>query len=436
MKRTTTAILMLLIFAASVFSQNTDASAKVKIAVYVTGSAGENEKKALGTKILIELVNSGRYRAVERSDDFVKELNREQSKQMSGAVDNSQITKIGKQFGVAVICVADVAKAFGSNQISVRLIDVESAEIMAISDASSPLMSMDDLATAAKKVVRGILNAGKSKKSRFGKVEPAKPAKPAELTKSPERDVVLKPVDTVNTKIAKLDESTESSEPVKPAENVESATVSEASEEIQPVEPIDSAEIAVVSAVEIAKSSEISVTASKRGSDLRPAKPPKPIKPPKPAKPLKPPKPPKPVPPDGYVDFTDKERLKTYALNWVPGLGSFLVMKDNVGGGILAGTAIAGAALLYSGIKVDKIEHERVYPYSGVYYTDEYSLNSVFWVGCGILAGSGVFNIVRSVTYHKPFTGTVADNADGFYFAVLPDRRDGFSAVALYSRSF
>jgi hypothetical protein len=158
--------LLILICAAAVFSQNSEAPKKEKIAVYVTGSVDADEKKALGTKILVELINSGRYRAVERSDDFVRELDREQSKQQSGAVDDNQITSIGKQFGVQIICVADLTPAFGSYLISARLIDVESAEIMAIADVSNALGTMDDLTAASKEVVRVILG-GKSKKRLF-----------------------------------------------------------------------------------------------------------------------------------------------------------------------------------------------------------------------------------------------------------------------------
>jgi hypothetical protein len=148
-----------------VFSQSTEAPTKEKIAVYVTGNVRADEKKALGTKILVELINSGRYRAVERSDEFVKELDREQSKQMSGAVDDNQITTIGKQFGVQIICVADLTPAFGSYQISARLINVESAEIITIAEVTNSLESIDDLTVASKEVVRVILG-GKSKRTR------------------------------------------------------------------------------------------------------------------------------------------------------------------------------------------------------------------------------------------------------------------------------
>jgi hypothetical protein len=324
-----TMFFMILIFAAFAFPQNSEAQTKEKIAVYVTGSGNDNEKKALGTKILIELVNSGRYRAVERSDDFVRELDREQSKQMSGAVDDNQITTIGKQFGVQVICVADLTRAFGSNQISARLIDVESAEIMAIAEVTNSLESINDLTMASKKVVRGILGPNKKTSLRGTKQKSAGEAKPA-------------------------------------APKVY----------------------------------------------------------------------------DG-ADFTDMQRFNTYALNWVPGLGSFAVMKDNLGGLIQLGLGATGYVLLFSGISEEKltvVASSASSASSAPKTTTEtqYVLSSTFWIGFGVLVGTNVFNVYRSVTYRKQSSQAAADAADGFYFAVLPDGRgrDGFNALMLYSKSF
>jgi len=317
--------LTVLVFAAFAFPQSSEAQTREKIAVYVTGGVGDNEKKALGTKILIELTNSGKYRAVERSDDFVRELDREQSKQMSGAVDDNQITRIGKQFGVQVICVADLTRAFGSNQISARLINVESAEIMAIAEVTNPLESIDDLTMASKKVVRGILGTDKNKKSWLSGAKPKKPDASAEA----------KPADV-------------------------------------------------------------------------------------------------PAAPRGGADFTDMERFKAYALNWVPGLGSFVVMKDNTGGLIQLGVGAAGYVLLFSGIKEESVVNA-----SNQHKETQYKLGTAFWFGLGVLVGNNVFNVFRSVTYDKPPARAAAGGADGFYFAVLPtERHDGVNAAVLYNKSF
>jgi hypothetical protein len=137
-----------------------------KIAVYVTGGDGvhKDEKKALGTRILSTLVDRGSFIAIERSDVFLAEIDKEQAKQRSGDIDDSQISALGKQCGVRYVCVADITPAFGAFQVSARIIDVETAVVAFIGDANSPLKSMDDLEQVSDAVVRKMFK------------EPVKPA--------------------------------------------------------------------------------------------------------------------------------------------------------------------------------------------------------------------------------------------------------------------
>ena len=125
-----------------------------RIAVYVTGDVRENEKKALGTRMLASLVNSGRYKGIERSNSFLAEIEKEQVKQMSGDIDDSQISALGKQFGVKFVCIADITPAYGSFQVSARIINVETAEVDFIGDATSKLKTIDDLTQVSVEVVR------------------------------------------------------------------------------------------------------------------------------------------------------------------------------------------------------------------------------------------------------------------------------------------
>jgi len=124
-----------------------------RIAVYVTGNVAEDEKSALGTRMLASLINSGRYRGIERSAAFVAEINKEQTTQRSGAIDDSQISELGKQFGVGYICIAAITPAFGSYQVSARIVDVETAEVVFIGEATSPLKTIDDLSAVSDRVV-------------------------------------------------------------------------------------------------------------------------------------------------------------------------------------------------------------------------------------------------------------------------------------------
>ncbi|MDR2577551.1 MAG: CsgG/HfaB family protein [Chitinispirillales bacterium] len=146
MKKLTFFLIML--FCASTLAQDLP-----RIAVYVTGDVHDNEKTALGTVMLSSLINSGRYRGIERSNAFLAEIEREQVRQRSGAIDDNQISELGRQFGVKFVCIAAITPAFGSYQISARIVDVETAEVVYIGQAFSPLQSAQDLTQVSDEVV-------------------------------------------------------------------------------------------------------------------------------------------------------------------------------------------------------------------------------------------------------------------------------------------
>jgi len=127
-----------------------------KIAVYVTGNVPDDEKKALGTRMLATLINSGRYKGIERSNSFLAEIEKEQTKQRSGAIDDNQISELGRQFGVKFVCIADITPAFGEFQVSARIIDVETAEVVFIGESFSALKSSADLVTVSNQVVKSM----------------------------------------------------------------------------------------------------------------------------------------------------------------------------------------------------------------------------------------------------------------------------------------
>ena len=96
-----------------------------KVAVYVTGQqTGIN--KVLGDQLVAAFAKSGKYIAIERTASFLAELGKEQNYQRTGAVDDNELSRLGKQFGVQLVCVADVSDVFGEKYVSARLIDVES----------------------------------------------------------------------------------------------------------------------------------------------------------------------------------------------------------------------------------------------------------------------------------------------------------------------
>jgi hypothetical protein len=129
------------------------------IAVYVTGgdSIPKTTKDAMNSFLIDALVNSGNYRAIERSETFLTEIDREHVKQRDGSVDDAQISRIGKQAGVRFVCVAGITPALGAYQVSARVIDVETADVTASGVSSSPLESLSDLKTVSAAVVYKML---------------------------------------------------------------------------------------------------------------------------------------------------------------------------------------------------------------------------------------------------------------------------------------
>jgi hypothetical protein len=89
----------------------------------------------VGDYVTNAIVKRGVYTAIERTAQFLEELGKEQDFQRSGAVDDGQISKIGKNMGVQYVCAVKVAVSGAQKEhfITSRLIDVETAELAASS---------------------------------------------------------------------------------------------------------------------------------------------------------------------------------------------------------------------------------------------------------------------------------------------------------------
>jgi hypothetical protein len=127
--------------ASAIFGQN----ASQRVAVYITGGTDASVNKVLGDELVAAFARSGRYVAIERSNDFLSELSKEHSFTRSGIVDTRQIAELGKQFGAQLVCIAEVIEVFGEKYVSARLIDVETAVVIHTARKASPLNSMPEL---------------------------------------------------------------------------------------------------------------------------------------------------------------------------------------------------------------------------------------------------------------------------------------------------
>jgi len=137
------------------------ASETPNIAVYVTSGRTDDrrwgENRALATFIQDALIRSGRYRAIERSVRFVEQLELEQAKQHSGAVDENDIRRLGMQAGVQFLCIANITRVLDAYQISARIVDIETARVVTMGVTLSGMESAEDLRRASEDVVGKML---------------------------------------------------------------------------------------------------------------------------------------------------------------------------------------------------------------------------------------------------------------------------------------
>jgi len=138
------------------------AASRPKVAVYVTGGKNASENKALAARMTHGLVNSGRYSAIERTDAFLDQVAKEMVTQRSGAIDDKQISELGRQAGANFVCVAEILAVFGDHQISARIINVVSVEVVASGVAEGALKNINDFAVLSNQVVASLLGVAQS----------------------------------------------------------------------------------------------------------------------------------------------------------------------------------------------------------------------------------------------------------------------------------
>ncbi|MBD5227928.1 MAG: hypothetical protein HDS67_07850 [Bacteroidales bacterium] len=126
--------------------------AKNQIAIYVIGDASEAYKKVVASALTQAVNRDGHFQAVERTNDFLGALGSEVSYQSSGAVSQSRIIELGRQFGAQYVFVVDLNNVLGELYASSRILNVENNIIEAASDTNSVVSSMEQLKNLAKEI--------------------------------------------------------------------------------------------------------------------------------------------------------------------------------------------------------------------------------------------------------------------------------------------
>lgn len=147
-----------------------------KVAVYVVkNETGKDIGRVLADKLVAGFTSSGRYIAIERTNSFLSQLSKEQNYQQSGAVDDNDLSRLGKQFGVDYVCVVEISDVFGEKFISARLIDVETAEVVNSDEAGGTMNTMNDCLKMTNKLATNL-----SKKTFKEQAEEARQIREAE----------------------------------------------------------------------------------------------------------------------------------------------------------------------------------------------------------------------------------------------------------------
>ena len=149
-----------------------------KVAVYVVkNDAGKDIGRVLGDKLVAGFTNSGRYIAIERTNSFLSQLSKEQNYQQSGAVDDNELSRLGKQFGVEYVCVADISDVLGEKYISARLINVETAEVVNSYDVGGPMIDMNSCLKMANEIAQNLAQGTFEEQAQDARIKAEKEAR-------------------------------------------------------------------------------------------------------------------------------------------------------------------------------------------------------------------------------------------------------------------
>lgn len=153
----------LLIFLLSAFSLAAVAQQKPKIAVYMTGDDPINE--IVSNRLVDDFARGNEYTTVERTASFLAELSKEHAYERSGEVDDEQIAALGRQFNVQYVCVVSVLDVWDTEKyITARIIDTETAEVIASCSSNGSIQSSSELIGALNTLSESFFKAMRSSK--------------------------------------------------------------------------------------------------------------------------------------------------------------------------------------------------------------------------------------------------------------------------------
>lgn len=153
----------LIILLLSALSLTAVAQQKPKIAVYMTGDDPINE--IVSNRLVDDFARGNEYTTVERTASFLAELSKEHAYERSGEVDDEQIAALGRQFNVQYVCVVSVLDVWNTEKyITARIIDTETAEVIASCSSNGSIQNSSELIGALNTLSDSFFKAMRSSK--------------------------------------------------------------------------------------------------------------------------------------------------------------------------------------------------------------------------------------------------------------------------------
>jgi len=146
------------------------------IAAYVFGAKDSAFSKAVAARLIVALMNSGRYQALEDYSEFFDQAVKEQKKGGHALLSAGQIKGLGERFGAEYVCVAEIAPVFGEYRVFAYIMKVKTAQIAAKGASDIPLKALADLTAASEQIVESMFK--KAEKSQPPVAAAAPPAPP------------------------------------------------------------------------------------------------------------------------------------------------------------------------------------------------------------------------------------------------------------------
>jgi len=135
--------------------------AEKSVAVYMAGDeppGATGAHKVMGGELEKALSQSGKYVAINRTEEILAEIAREHVYARSGAVDDAGIMEIGKQLGVEYLCIVEISDLRDASfYLAARLVDVVTAKSIKTATAVSDLYSSREMMAVAQRIAQELV---------------------------------------------------------------------------------------------------------------------------------------------------------------------------------------------------------------------------------------------------------------------------------------